>query len=135
MDGVHAVRTVFIADAPLVALVVADSIHAGPLPLGARLPAIALTSVSTIDRNIPSPGPLRHVRERVQAMVHAKNYPEQKAIKRALRGAAADQVDVAVEGITDVTIHTEGGGPDFFDESASIWMGAQDFITTFSEQR
>jgi len=135
MDGVAAVRSVMIADAPLVALVPEDSIHAGDLPLNATLPAISLSSVSKVDRNIPAPGATRHVRERVQATFHARNYPEQKAVERAARRAAADKINPEVPGITNVTIHTEGAGPDLRAADASVWMGTQDFMTTYTEQR
>jgi len=135
MDGVAAVRSVMIAEVPLVSLVPADSIHAGDLPLNASLPAISLASISKVDRNVPSPGATRHVRERVQATVHARNYPEQKAIERAVRRAAADRINPDVPGITNVTIHTEGAGPDFRAADASVWMSTQDFITTYTETR
>lgn len=135
MDGVAAMRSVLVADAPMIELVIADSIHAGPLPLGAKLPAISLQSISTTDRNIPAPGANRHVRERVRGMVYARNYPEQKAVKRALKRAAADKIGVDVPGITQVTIHTDSSGPDFTSDDASVWMVPQDFIVTYTEQR
>ena len=135
MDGVAAVRVAFVADATLTGLVPADSIHAGPLPLDATLPAISLASVSSVDWNIPAPGSTRHVSERVQATLHARNYPEMKAIKRSARHAAADKIGLEVPGILVVTIHTEAAGPDFMAADASIWMGTQDFITTYTEIR
>ena len=135
MDGVVAVRSVLIVDEPLVSLVPEVDIAAGPRPFGAKLPSISLASVSKVDRNIPAPGEWLHVRERVQATVQGRNYPEQKAILRAMRKAAADQLYPEVPGIRDVTIHTEPAGPDFMIEAASIWCGYQDFIVTYSEPR
>ncbi|MBB4858262.1 hypothetical protein HNO88_001581 [Novosphingobium chloroacetimidivorans] len=135
MDGVAALKAVLTADAVLVTLVPADNIHAGPLPLNFSLPAISLATISIVDRNIPAPGATRHVRERVQATIYARNYPQQKLITRAARRAAADKINPEVPGISAVTIHTEGAGPDFMAEDASIWMGTQDFITTYTETR
>ncbi|PZQ54191.1 MAG: hypothetical protein DI555_14120 [Novosphingobium pentaromativorans] len=135
MDGIVAVRSVLIDDEPLTELAPADDIAAGPRPMGFALPGISLASVSKVDRNIPAPGEWRHVRERVQATIHARNYPEQKAILRAMRKAAADRLYPEVPGIRDVTIHTEPAGPDFMIEAASIWCGTQDFIVTYSEPR
>ncbi|WP_103728927.1 DUF3168 domain-containing protein [Novosphingobium sp. HII-3] len=135
MDGVAAVRTALIADEVLLALVPADSIGAGPLPLEGGLPRLMLESISAVDRNLPSPGATRHVRERVQVTIMASNYPEQKAIQRAVRRAAADRINVQVAGIENVTIHTEPRGPDFMIEDPSIWCGTQDFITTYTEAR
>lgn len=135
MDGVAAVRSVLVADAALTALVLADNIAAGPLPLAGTLPRLMLESISAVDRNLPSPGATRHVRERVQVTIMARNYPEQKAILRAVRRAAADQVNPEVPGIDNVTIHTEPRGPDFMIEDPAIWCGTQDFITTYTEIR
>jgi len=133
--GIDAVRTALIADATLTGLVPAARIGAGDLPQGITLPALSLTSISKVDRNIPNPGAYRHVTERVQVMIHAANYPSQKAIEKAVRGAAADQVGFAVSGLVNVTIHTDGGGPDFTNEEASIHLGTQDFRVTYSEVR
>lgn len=135
MNGVVALRTVLIADAALTALVPATRIAAGVMPQGTALPAISLTSVSAVDRNLPSPGAYRHVSERVQATVLAADYPSQKTILAAVRKAAADKINPTVSGISRVTIHTENGGPDFMDEAASIYMGSIDFRVTFSEAR
>lgn len=135
MDGVAAVRSVLVADAPMIGLVPAARIIAGPLPLNVILPALSLQSISKVDRNIPSPGSRRHVRERVQVTVHARNYPEQKAIQRAVRHAAADRLNPAVANLDAITIHTESAGPDFLAEDSSIWMGSDDFLITYLEQR
>lgn len=135
MDGVAAVRAALIKDAALLAMISGDNIGAGPLPLGGALPRLMLESISAVDRNLPSPGATRHVRERVQVTIMARNYPEQKAIQRAVRRAAADQLDVEVAGISNITIHTEPRGPDFMIEDPAIWCGTQDFITTYTEPR
>lgn len=135
MHGIAAVRTALAADATLTAIVPTARIVGGPLPQGTTLPAISLTSISKVDRNIPNPGTYRHVTERVQVTVHAKTYPSQKAVLAAVRGAAADQVGLAVSGLVNVTIHTDGAGPDIINEEASIYLGEQDFKVTYSEVR
>jgi len=135
MDGVAAIRSVLVADASLVTLIPDDCIIAGPLPVNAPLPAISLSSISKVDRNIPAPGATRFVRERVQVTVHARNYSSQKAILRAIRHAAADRIDATVDGIEGVTIHTESAGPDVLYEDASVWTGSQDFSLTYTEER
>jgi hypothetical protein len=134
-SGIDAVRAALIANAPLIALVPAARIMAGDLPQGTTLPALSLTSISKVDRNIPNPGSYRHVTERVQVMIHAANYPSQKAVEAAVRRAAADKLDVSVSGLVNITIHTDGAGPDIMNEEASIHLGTQDFRTTYSELR
>lgn len=134
MDGVAAVRTALVADGALIALVPAARIQAGALPQGVTLPAIALESISKVDRNILDAVTTRHVTERVQVTVLAKNYPSQKAVLRAIRHAAGDKFPT-VSGLSNVTIHTEGAGPDLLNEEASIHIGTQDFRVGYTETR
>lgn len=135
MDGVAAVRSVLVADADMIALVPVSRIFAGPAPLGTALPFVMLASISIIDRNILSPGPQRFVAERVQVTFVGRNYPEQKQLQRAVRHAAADQVNPAVPGISGVTIHTDSAGPDFYDQDYSGWRSSQDLRVKYSEVR
>lgn len=127
-------RAVLVADG-LGSLVTAAKMFAGPAPLGTALPFVMLESISKVDLNIPSPGDTRFVTERVQVSVIALNYPSQKAIIRAIRHAAADQLYPAVTGISGVTIHTDSAGPDFYDEDYSGWRGSQDFKVRYTEER
>lgn len=134
MNGVAAVRSVFVANAALIALVPAARIVAGVLPQGTALDAISITSVSSVDRNIPNPGAYRHVMERVQVTVMASTYPRLKAILKAARVAAADLMP-PITGLLSVTIHTDSTGPDFMNDEASIYLQSQDFKVTYSEAR
>jgi len=134
MNGVIAVRSLLVADTGVMALVPAVQIVAGTLPQGTTIPAVALMSVSSVDRNIPAPGPKRRVTERVQVTVLASSYPAAKTIIRAVRAAAADRMP-AIDGLTEVTVHTESAGPDFLDEETGIHMQTQDFRVSFNEAR
>ena len=134
MNGVAAIRSVLVANATLTALVPATRISSGVLPQGTALPAISITSVSSVDRNIPNPGSYRHVMERVQVTVLASTYPTQKSIMLAVKKAAADKMPT-VTGISNVTVHTDSQGPDFMNDEASIYLGSQDFRVTFNETR
>jgi hypothetical protein len=134
MNGVIAVRSLLVADTGMTALVPVARIAAGSLPQGTMMPAISLMSVSGVDRNIPAPGPKRRVTERVQVTVLARTYPEVKAIIAAVRQAAADQMP-NIDGLFDVTVHTDSAGPDFLDEETGIHMQTQDFRVSFNEAR
>jgi hypothetical protein len=134
MNGVIVVRSLLVADTGVTALVPAVRIVAGMLPQSTSLPAISLMSVSSTDRNIAAPGPKRRVTERVQVTVLAASYPAAKTIIRAVRAAAADQMP-AIDGLTDVTVHTDSAGPDFLDEETGIHMQTQDFRVSFNEAR
>jgi hypothetical protein len=134
MNGVIAVRTLLVTDTGMTALVPPARIAAGMLPQGTDLPAISLMSVSSVDRNIPAPGPKRRVTERVQVTVLAATYRQVKAILAAVRKAAADQTPT-IDGLFDVTVHTDSAGPDFLDEETGIHMQTQDLRVSFNEAR
>ena len=134
MNGVIAVRILLVTDTGMTALVPPARIAAGMLPQGTDLPAISLMSVSSIDRNIPAPGPKRRVTERVQVTVLAATYRQVKAILAAVRKAAADQMPT-IDGLFDVTVHTDSAGPDFLDEETGIHMQTQDLRVSFNEAR
>ena len=134
MNGVIAVRLVLVGDTGVTALVPPARISAGMLPQGTELPAISLLSVSSVDRNIPAPGSKRRVTERVQVTVLARTYPEAKTLIAAIRAAAADQMPT-VDGLFDVTVHTDSAGPDFLDEETGIHMQTQDLRVSFNEAR
>ena len=134
MNGVIAVRTLLVTDTGMTALVPPARIAAGMLPQGTDLPAISLMSVSSVDRNIPAPGPKRRVTERVQVTVLAATYRQVKAILAAVRKAAADQMPI-IDGLFDVTVHTDSAGPDFLDEETGIHMQTQDLRVSFNEAR
>ena len=134
MNGVIAVRTLLVTDTGMTAIVPPARIAAGMLPQGTDLPAISLMSVSSIDRNIPAPGPKRRVTERVQVTVLAATYRQVRAILAAVRKAAADQMPI-IDGLFDVTVHTDSAGPDFLDEETGIHMQTQDLRVSFNEAR
>ena len=134
MNGVIAVRSLLVADTGVTSLVPVVRIAAGMLAQGTDLPAISLMSVSSVDRNIPAPGPKRRVTERVQVTVLAATYRQVKAILAAVRKAAADQMPI-IDGLFDVTVHTDSAGPDFLDEETGIHMQTQDLRVSFNEAR
>lgn len=134
MDGAAALRLVLVGNGALTALVPAEAIVAGEMPQGTPLPAITIESVSLNDRNIPNPSTTRHVQERVDVMVHARNVPTRQQILRAVRKAAADKFPT-VSGIANVTIHTDGMGPPFMNEEAAIYLRTQTFRVEYNETR
>lgn len=133
-DGVSIIRAMLIADSTVTALVPAARIGAGVMPQGTALPWLSLQSVSSVDRNIPSPGVKRRVTERVQVTAAGSTYAQMKAALSAAKSACADKFPV-VAGVTEIVIHTDGAGPDFMDEAASIYLGSRDFKVSFNEAR
>lgn len=134
MNGVVAIRQLLVGNAALVAAVPSSRIRAGVLPLATDLPALGIRSVSSIDRNIIAPGSTRRVTDRVQVTILAADYPELKEVTRLVKDAGADTFPT-VDGISDVVVHTDGQGPDFMDENATIYAGTQDFRISYNEER
>lgn len=135
MNGIAAIRSVLVADSGMTAIVPAARIIAGPAKIGLELPFAMIERVSRNDRNIPTPGPTRAVRERVRVTVVAANLPSREEVLRAVRHAAADQLYPTVPGISGVTIHTDGGGPPFYDDDYAGHRESQDFMVKYTETR
>lgn len=131
-DGVAALQQQFTGNAALLALVPEERIGAGVFPQGTALPYVSLSLVSSVDRNLPSPGVKRRVQDRVQATVAASDYEQLREVMKAVKDAAADSAP-AVDGISEVTIHSLGAGPDFMDEAATIYLGSRDFRVWYNE--
>jgi hypothetical protein len=134
MNGVITVRSLLVGCAAVTALVPEARIVTGSLSLGTMIPAIAIMSVGSVDRNIPAPGAKRRVTERVQVTVLARSYPEAKTLIAAVRAAVADQMPT-IDGLTDINVHTDSTGPDFLDEETGIHMQSQDLRVSFNEAR
>lgn len=131
VGGVAIIGQLLAAYGALVALVPADTIKAGRLPENCPLPNLLVTTVSVVDRVMLS-GFSAFVRERVQVTVRASNYADRKLIlglaKRACAGQRGDFGQ-----LTRASVISAGAGPDFNDESTSIYMGSRDFIVSYNE--
>jgi hypothetical protein len=141
MSGIGIMRALLTAHAPLAALVPDDNIVAGVLPEDTQLNGIVLEHVSGSDRNIPLPGARRRVVERVQVNALGKSYPEAEQIVKVVRKAAADKIlpdmssypGFGAMGVTEITVHTAGRGPNDMNEDASIYIASQDFLVGYNE--
>lgn len=132
MSGVSVVGELLNADIDLLAVVPAAKIKAGSLPENTAPPAIAVTQISGVDRNIISPSEVRRVSERVQVTVVATTYREKRTVMQLVRRACADKRgDFA--GVTAAVVLTAGTGPDFISDDSSLWMQTQDFGVSFNE--
>lgn len=132
MSGVAVIGALLNASAPLLAIVPTARIKAGQLAEGTALPAIAVTVISGADRNVLSPPAVRRVRERVQVTVLATSYREKEAVLKLIRAACADKQGTFGDAANAVVL-TDGTGPDFMNDEASIWMRSQDFMVTYNE--
>lgn len=133
-DGVAIIRELALADAALTALVPGARIGGGVFPQGTPLPYVSLQSVSSVDRNILSPVATRRVTERVQATVVGASYGAMKAALKAIKDACADRMPT-IEGATEIVVHSDGSGPEFTDDAASLYIGTRDFRVSYNEVR
>jgi hypothetical protein len=134
VSGLVVVRAVLAADAGVTALVPASRIIADDVaPQGAVLPLILLRLISSTDDKPLKRGAKVMTRQRVQIEIHAADAATRKAAKKAVRSAVLTNPFPAVAGLSNVTLHTDGEGPDFFAEATSVRIGEQDVIVTYSE--
>lgn len=131
MSGVAIINFLLRADSVVVAAVGTANIKSGVLPKDQTLPAIAITSISAVDRNIIDPASTVRVRERVQVTVLASTYPALKPIMQKVRHACRDKRSAT--GFTGVLVLTDGTGPDDFGDELGLYLQTQDFLVTFDE--
>lgn len=128
------IRAVLIANSGVTALVNADNIIADDVaPQSLSLPFILVKHVTGSDRHPLKQGDSVFQRKRAQVEIHAANAPERTAIKKAVRAAGFANPLPEVAGFENITLHTEGEGPDFLVPATSVRIGEQDFMITYSE--
>lgn len=133
MSGVAIALALLRAHAPVLALMPASSIYAGPVPQGKPFPAISLTEVSsneqdTVDRDRPK----TLARSRVQVTVLASGYPQMKQLLLAAKLGAGNHTGVI--GAYEVnSVRPAGVGPEIPPDDAGIYEQSRDFMVTFQE--
>lgn len=134
MSGVAVIGELLFAHPPVLAIVSEQSIKPGPLPQSSPLPGFSVALISSVDRNIPHPGAMRRVTDRVQVTAIARSHEELEPLLKLARAACADRIgDFA--GYTAVTVHTDSQGPDLVDEQTGIFARSQDFRVGRNEAR
>lgn len=135
-DGIDAVYAVLSTFAPLIAVVpVAQIVSDDALPMGIVLPALQLEMVSSFDRNVAKPGAAVHVQQRIRVRIHADNGQQRAAVRAQVRAAIFANQRPVIAGLTNVTVHTDGEGPDGLAPESNVRVGIQDVLVTFSQAR
>lgn len=133
MSGVNILYSILSIDAGVLALVPIARIKGGTLPEGIAIPAIAISKVSGVDRNIPNAAGTVFVTDRVQVSVLATTYTEQQNVIKAVRKACRDKSG-AFGGFVGVSVVTDLEGPDdIFGQGTGIYTQSQDFKVTYTE--
>lgn len=132
MSGTAIVRSLLAANSPLIAVIPAARIFAGAIPLNTVLPAIAVTQISGVQRNILGMnGTFYQVTDRVQVTVLGMSYALQKSYMTLIR-AALPHTRGTVNGFNCDSIIKDVEGPDMFDAATAIYQQSQDWFVKFS---
>ncbi len=141
MSGVSVIRYLLANAASVVAVVPATRIAAGDLPINTALPAITITQISSVPQNgiRINETPKLHS-DRVQVTVLVKGpqgspsgtgYPGARALLKLVLAACPSQRG-SVNGIVVDSIVPDLEGPDFYDDSMSLYSGSRDFVVRWS---
>lgn len=142
MSGVAVVRHLLANSGPMVAVVPAARIMAGTLPQGIALPAISVTSISSMRRNTVSMTEAKTlVTERVQVTLHIHQSEREGADyaglvtgMRLIRQACPNQRGT-VNGVELTAVLPDIEGPDLESIDESIIARSMDFIAMWLEAR
>lgn len=141
MSGVAVIRYLLANNGPVVALVPAAKIMAGDVPLNTLLPAIVITQISSVPRNIVSmiPARVQHT-DRVQVSVLLKGpqgtpaglgYPGVRSLLKLVL-AACPNTHGTVNGLEVDSIWPDAEGQDLFDDVTALYSGSRDFFVRWN---
>jgi len=130
MSGVAVIRYMLTNNAPLIAVVTADKIKAGVVPINTALPAISIRQISGVEHELIKRGANQFVTERIQVSVLASTYPTQKSILNLIRSAVVSTRGTVNTFSVDSITH-EGDGPDLYNDDPVIYEQSIDFMVRF----
>lgn len=131
MDGVAVMRALLLAHPPLTALV-GDRIVAGDVQQSSPLPAVGISEVTRTESSTVAREDGALVTARIQITVHAKSYPEQKAVLRATKLGPGVHTG-AIAGAAVRSVLPDTVGPDLSDEATGIFQQSRDYRVTYVE--
>lgn len=132
MSGTAIIRAKLVAHTALTAVIPATRIVSGAVPEATAIPCIAVTSVSSNQRNpLAMTEILKQATERVQVTVYAVDYPSQKSYMALIRAACPNSRGT-INGFQTDSILPAGDGPDFFDDVLVVYEQSQDFMVKYS---
>lgn len=141
MSGVAVIRYLLAHNAAVLAVVPAARIMAGGLPLGTTLPAISVTQLSSIPRNVVAMD-ATHVQhtDHVQVTVLFKTpsatppgdgYPGKSSLLKKVLAACPNRHG-AVGSVDVDCIIPEPEGPDISDAEEGMEFGSRDFMVRWN---
>ena len=123
------------AHAPLLALVSESGIHAGTIPQGQPLPALAYSHISSVEhQTLGGWEATAGVSSRVQITAAAKSYPVLKTVLDEVRRACNNKRG-HIAGVQVLNVRRAGVGPDFDSPETGVHSQSIDFMILFNEPR
>ena len=132
MSGVLIAGGIFRSSAALTAVVPAANIKAWALPQNSPARSILVTKISRVEVQFLAEQGVNLVTERVQATIRAESGVAREDMILKARAAARMETGT-VAGFENVAVLLAGDGPDFMDDSQTIFMGSIDLRVSFNE--
>lgn len=132
MSGVAIVRSLLATNVPLTTVIPAARIFSGAIPVNTTLPAIAVTQVSGVQRNLLGMNAATYmVTDRVQVTVLGKTYSLQKSYMDLIRAALPNSRGT-INGFNTDSIVPDIQGPDMYDSAAIIYQQSHDYFVKYT---
>ncbi len=116
----------------LLAAVPLAKISPGVIPGGTTLPAIAISHVSTVRKQMLSAPASEFFASRIQVTVMASSYSNLQAVIELVR-AALPRTNGAVDGVAVDSLLHEMDGPDFRDDDVGAYLATIDYVVMFNQ--
>ena len=130
MSGVAVARYLLANSAGLIAVVSADKIKPGHVPVETEYPAISLREISGTEYTVVKRGTNMLVTERVQITTYAATYPQLKAIIALIR-AALPGTRGAVNGFSVDSVEYGNDGPYLYSDDPVTHEQSLDYMVKF----
>lgn len=131
MSGVAIIRNLLVANANLTAVVSANNIIAGTLPLNITVPAISIEDISGVPRrNMGMVSNTYLFTDRVRIDVKAGTYPQKKSVLELVRLALPNRRG-AVGNYTVDSVLPDSKGPDRDDPEIGLYFQYRDYIVKY----
>ena len=132
MSGVAIAWYLLAHNSPLIAVVPANRVFIGDIPLKTTLPAISVSQISSVQRNVVGMAEVNYsVVDRVQVTILTKTYPQGDSIQALIR-TALPVSHGTVNGFACEAILPDMEGPDMYDDVALNYMQSQDYMVRFT---
>ncbi len=131
MSGVAIIRALLCSNNNIITVIPETRIIAGALPLKTVIPAISITTISTIEHGtVTANDESNFATDRIQVTVYAKTYTLQKAYLKLLRSILKN-ANGEIGGVLCDSVLYESDGADIYDETLILYEQSQDYMVSY----